>query len=88
MSQAKKGFDYLKWGFIVTTIGSIGTVLAVPEIRKIIGFGGDISAPLQKEVELITQTETGEALAGVKVQFIAKGAPENQYTDSNGYAKV
>jgi hypothetical protein len=88
MSQVKKEFNYVKWGFIVATIGTIGTVLAVPEIRKVIGFGGDTSAPLQKEIDLITQTETGEALAGVKVQFIAKGAPENQYTDSNGYAKV
>jgi hypothetical protein len=88
MSQVKKKFNYVKWGFIVATIGTIGTVLAVPEIRKVIGFGGDTSASSQKEVELITQTETGEALAGVRVQFIAKGAPENQYTDSNGYAKV
>jgi hypothetical protein len=88
MSQVKNGFNYVKWGFVVAMIGSIGTVLAVPEIRKSIGLLGDTSASSQKEVDLITQTETGEALAGVKVQFIAKGAPENQYTDSNGYAKV
>lgn len=43
----------------------------------------------QKDVELNVQTQTGESLAGVKMQFIAaKGAPEIQYTDSNGYAKV
>jgi hypothetical protein len=88
MSQVKNGFNYVKWGFVVATIGAVGTVLAVPEIRRSIGFLGDASASSQKEVDLITQTEIGEALAGVKVQFIAKGAPENQYTDSNGYAKV
>jgi hypothetical protein len=32
--------------------------------------------------------ETGESLSGVKIQFIAKGAPEIHYTDNNGYAKV
>ncbi|NJR62410.1 MAG: hypothetical protein HC769_28560 [Cyanobacteria bacterium CRU_2_1] len=42
----------------------------------------------RQEIDLITQSETGESLAGVKIQFIAQGAPEVQFTDSNGYAKV
>jgi hypothetical protein len=88
MSQVKRKFNYVKWSLVVAVIGAIGTVLTVPEIRKITGLSTDNSASSQKEVRIVIQTETGEALAGVKVQFIAKGAPENQYTDSNGYAKV
>jgi hypothetical protein len=42
----------------------------------------------QKEIEFVTQSETGEALSGVKVQVIGRGAPENQVTDTNGYAKL
>jgi hypothetical protein len=87
MSQSLK-FNYVKWGFIVALIGAAATVLTVPEFRCSIGLLADTCAASQKEVELITQTETGEPLAGVNVQVIAQGAPENQITDSNGYAKV
>ncbi|WP_404790497.1 LCCL domain-containing protein [Altericista sp. CCNU0014] len=88
MSQFNKNFNYVKWGFILASVGTIATVLTVPEFRCGIGLLSDTCSILQKEVELITQTETGEALAGVKLQVISKGAPENQYTDSNGYVKV
>jgi LCCL domain len=88
MSQVKKKFNDVKWSLIVATIGTIGTVLTVPEIRKITGLVTDNSASSQKEVHINIYTEAGEALAGVKVVFMAKGAPETQYTDSNGYAKV
>lgn len=89
MSQINKKFNYVKWGFIVTLVGAIAAVLAVPaEIRCSIGLLSNMCVTPQKEVELITQTETGEALAGVAVQIIAKGAPENQYSDNNGYSKV
>jgi hypothetical protein len=88
MSQVNKKFNYLKWGFVVAFVGAIATVLTVPEFRCSMGLLSDTCSISQKEVELITQTEIGEALAGVKLQIISKGAPENQYTDSNGYAKV
>ncbi len=88
MSQRNKMFNYKKWGLIVALVGSVATVLTVPEIRCSIGLLANTCAATQKEVELVTQAETGEALAGVKVQVVAMGAPENQYTDSNGYAKV
>ncbi len=88
MSQIKKKFNYVAWGLILTFIASIATLLTVPEVRCGIGLQSDTCSTQQKEVELITQTETGEALAGVKVQVIAKGAPENQYSDSNGFSKV
>jgi hypothetical protein len=81
-------FNYVKWGFVVALVGSAGTVLTVPEIRCSIGLLSETCAASQKEIEMIAQTETGEALPGVKVQVIAKGAPENQLTDTNGYAKV
>jgi CarboxypepD_reg-like domain len=88
MSQKTRKFNFTLWGFIVALVGSVATVLTVPEFRCSIGLLADTCAVSQKEVDLITQSETGEALAGVKVQVIARGAPENQYTDSNGYAKV
>lgn len=88
MNQKPKKINIALWSFIVTLIGSVATVLTVPEFRCSIGLFADTCAVQQKEVELITQTEIGEPLEGVKVQVITKGAPENQYTDSNGYAKV
>jgi hypothetical protein len=82
-------FNYVKWGFFVSVVATIGTLLAVPtEIRCSIGLFANTCDIQQKEVEIITQIETGEPLAGVKVQVVAKGAPENQYTDDNGYAKL
>jgi hypothetical protein len=88
MSQANKRFNYVKWGFIVALAGSIFTLLTVPEFRCSIGLLSDTCSVPQKEVELMTQSEAGEALAGVKLQVISKGAPESQYTDTNGYVKV
>jgi hypothetical protein len=88
MSQVNKKFNYVKWGFIVALFGAIATALTVPEFRCSMGLLSDTCSMPQKEVELITQSETGEALSGVKLQVISKGAPENQYTDGNGYVKV
>lgn len=88
MSQPNN-FNYVKWGFIVTFIGSFATVLAIPQDVKcstsLLAYNCPAS---QKDVDLITQSETGESLAGVKVQVIAIGIPETQITDNNGYAKV
>ncbi|AFY44367.1 hypothetical protein [Nostoc sp. PCC 7107] len=83
-----KTFNYVKWGFVVALIGTVATVATVPEIRCSIGLLADTCTISQQEVELITQTEIGEPLADVKLQVIAKGSPENDYTDSNGYARV
>jgi hypothetical protein len=91
MSKSTKNFNFTFWGIIVSSFGvfgAIATVFTVPEFRCSIGLLADTCTPLLKEVELITQTETGEALAGVKVQFIAKGAPETQHSDDNGYVKA
>jgi hypothetical protein len=76
------------WGLVVAVLAAIGTFLTVPEFRRIIGWSPDTSAVALKEVELITHTETGEALPGVKVQVVGSGAPETHYTDSHGYLKV
>jgi hypothetical protein len=57
-------------------------------VRCRIGLLSDTCAISQKEVELITQSETGEPLAGVKIQVIGQGAPETDITDSNGYFRV
>jgi hypothetical protein len=89
MSQVNKKFNYVRWGSLsLALVGTIATVLTVPEVRCRIGLLSDTCFETQKEVELITQTETGEALPGVKLQVFSKGAPETQYTDSNGYVKV
>jgi hypothetical protein len=89
---ASKKINYTKWGFLLGTpvalIGALATVAAVPEIRCSIGLFSDFCIVPMQEVDLITQTETGASLPNVKIQFIAKGPPEIQYTDANGYAKV
>jgi hypothetical protein len=87
MSQASRGFNYVKWTFIVAVVGVFIAVLTVPKFCSIGLFSG-ICPIQQKEIELISQSETGAPLANVKVQVIAQGAPEIQYTDSSGYAKV
>jgi hypothetical protein len=69
-------------------LAAIGTFLTVPEFRCSIGLLADTCPRALKEVELITQTELGEALPGVKVQVVGRGAPEVHYTDTNGYLKV
>lgn len=78
---------YTKWGLIlassiVIAIAGCGT----QDIRCT--FGLKAESCVGQEVELITQTETGSALGGVKIQYTSQGAPEVQFTDSNGYAKV
>jgi hypothetical protein len=72
----------------ILIIAAIVVGANVPEIRCKISWDSKVCGVTQKEVELITQTSIGESLAGVKIQFIAQGAPEVQYTDNNGYAKV
>ena len=92
MSQNSRKFNYTKWGFILGTpiafLGAIATAITVPEVRCIIDKNAAVCSEQRQTIELITQTEVGESLAGVKIQFIAKGAPEVQYTDNNGYGKV
>jgi hypothetical protein len=88
MNQPKKKFNYVKWGFILAFVGSISTVLTVPEFRCSVGLLSDTCSKQQKEIELIIQSETGESLPDVKVKVIASGPPETQYTDSNGYVNV
>lgn len=92
MNKSSKGINYGKWSVIlgipIALVGSLAAVVAVPDIGCRVGLNMPSCAIPLKEIELFTQTETGEFLAGVKIQFMAKGAPEVQYTDNNGYAKV
>ncbi|NEO56276.1 MAG: carboxypeptidase-like regulatory domain-containing protein, partial [Okeania sp. SIO3B5] len=46
------------------------------------------SEPELTQVNIIVQTDSNEAIPGVNIQVISKGAPVNLYTDSNGYARV
>lgn len=92
MNKTPKGINYGKWsvilGILIALLGSIAAIVAVPDIGCRVGLHLPSCAVPLKEVELFTQAETGEFLAGVKIQFMAKGAPEFQYSDNNGYAKV
>ncbi|GAA6617597.1 SH3 domain-containing protein [Scytonema sp. NUACC26] len=58
----------------------------VPEIRRSLHLEKD--GEQTQEFELITQTEQGATLPGVKILVISQGAPEVKATDNNGYAKV
>ncbi|MEG5039053.1 MULTISPECIES: hypothetical protein [unclassified Microcoleus] len=92
MTQKSPKINYTKWAFVLGTpiafMGLIATVFTVPGFRDIIYPKSATSPEKTQEVELITQTELGEPLDGVRIQFIAVGAPPVKYTDSNGYAKV
>lgn len=86
--KRKMRFNFALWSLAIAIVGAIATALTVPEIRCSIGLLADTCPAPAKMVDLITQTETGEALAGVKLQVIGIGAPENQYADTNGYSKI
>jgi Pentapeptide repeats (8 copies) len=86
-----KKFNFTKWGFILTTPVALATIVAsftVPEVRCFLGLKSDVCTVEKQEVQLITQTEKGDTLPGVKLQYISQGAPEVQYTDNNGFARV
>ncbi|MDZ4784623.1 MAG: hypothetical protein SGJ02_00970 [bacterium] len=88
MAETKTPMKYNQILFILGIIAAISVGAIVPEIRCRISWDSKVCGVTQKEVELTTQTSIGESLAGVKIHVIAQGAPEVQYTDSNGYAKV
>lgn len=86
-----KKFNYTKWGFVISTsiaIAAIAAGFTVPEVRCSLGLKSDVCVVQQQEIQLITQAEAGEPLPGVKIQYISQGAPEVQYTDNNGFARV
>jgi uncharacterized protein YjbI with pentapeptide repeats len=83
--------NYTKWGIIVsllTAIAGTGASFTVPEVRCFIGLKSDACTAQRQEVQFITQAETGETLPGVEIKYISQGAPEVQYTDNNGFARV
>ena len=92
MSQNPQKINYTKWAFILGTpiafMALVATAATVPEFRCTIDKTATICSEQRQNVELYTQTEEGEYLADVKIIFTAKGAPEFQYTDNSGYAKV
>jgi Pentapeptide repeats (8 copies) len=86
-----KKFSFIKWGSILATpiaLAAIVTSLTVPEVRCLAGLKSEICTAERQEIQLITQTERGDTLPGVKLQYISQGAPEVQYTDNNGFARV
>ena len=92
MSQTTRTINYTKWGFILGTpiafLAFVATAATVPEFRCSIDKTAAVCSEQRQNVELYTQTEEGEYLADVKIIFTAKGAPEPQYTDNNGYVQV
>ena len=92
MSQSSQKINYTKWGFILGTpiafLALIATAATVPEFRCAIDKTAAVCSEQRQDVELYTQTETGEYLADVKIIFTAQGPPEFKYTDNSGYAKV
>ncbi|WP_146141245.1 pentapeptide repeat-containing protein [Stenomitos frigidus] len=87
----KKKPDYTKKGLVISTliaIAGIGSSFTVPEVRCFVGLKSDSCTVQQQEIQFITQAETGETLPGVEIKYISQGAPEVQYTDNNGFARV
>ena len=87
-NPAQRRFNYAKWGLVVAAISAIAAVFTIPEIGCQMGLSSRACSTQLRDVELVAQSETGETLSNVKIQVIGKGAPELQYTDNNGYAKV
>jgi len=54
----------------------------------LIGLESKTGVVQKQDVELITLTETGEPLGGVRIQVISQGAPEFTWTGDTGFAKV
>ncbi len=93
MAKTATKVNYGKWSVIVTLIigipGAIAGYLTFPQVGCEIGLNTSACAVPQKDVEFVTQAESGELLQGVAVNVIAnKGAPEVQYSDAHGYVKV
>lgn len=92
MPQSTGRTNYAKWSFLIgipaTIIAAAAAVFVVPNIGCKVGLSSDACQTSQKEAELIILSEIGKPLPNVKIQFIAQGAPEINYTDNNGYAKV
>ncbi len=77
--------------FIVATVlaaAGIAVSVTVPETRCFLRLESNPCSNSMKDVELIVQTDSRQALEGVSVEFKSKGAPENAITDSNGYVKI
>jgi uncharacterized protein YjbI with pentapeptide repeats len=86
-----KKVNYIRWSSILSApiaIAAIVVGVTVPEARCFLRLKSEVCAVQRQEIQLITQTETGEPLPSVKIQYISQGAPEVQYTDNNGFARV
>jgi hypothetical protein len=96
VSKSSPKINFAKWSLIIgiigipiALIGSMAAAVTIPEIGCRLGLKLSACVVPQQVISLIVQSESGEALSGVKIQFIAqKGAPEVQYTDNNGYARA
>ncbi|MEG4912437.1 hypothetical protein [Microcoleus sp. B7-D4] len=92
MSPTTRTINYTKWGFILGTpiafFAFVATAATVPEFRCSIDKTAALCSEQRQNIELYTQSEAGEYLADVKIIFTAKGPPETQYTDNNGYVKL
>ncbi len=84
MTKNNKKINYSLLSIVVAITGVV--IAALANYKKIIEIF--IPIPISKEVKLYSLAESGEPLAGVKVFVVGDGAPENQYTDSNGYVKL
>ena len=88
MAKPAQKFNYALWGLVLAAVSAIAAVFAIPEVGCLVGVSASACSSQLRDVELVAQSETGETLSNVKIQVIGKGAPELQYTDNNGYAKV
>jgi len=87
-NPVQRRFNYAKWGLVVAAVSAIAAVVTVPAIGCRVGLNSSACSANLRDVELVAQSDTGATLSNVKIQVFGKGAPEVQYTDNNGYAKV
>ncbi|WP_299410404.1 hypothetical protein [Acaryochloris sp. IP29b_bin.148] len=73
---------------IIAVIGVVATI-TVPEIRCYFRLdSGQVCSSGFVEVELVVRNKKYEPIQGVEVRFLAQGAPEVKYTDSNGFSNI
>jgi uncharacterized membrane protein len=88
MSQKKASKIPAIIGAILAVLIPAVATVTVPEIRSLVGFNRSESNKSKQEVDLTVQDYSGQPLSDVSVEFKSKGAPENIFTDSNGYVKI
>ena len=84
--KAKKIFGAIS---LIAAVIGIAASIAAPEIRCRLRLNSDpICSSEFVKVKLVVRDKKYEPIQGVEVRFLAQGAPDVKYTDSNGFSDI